>query len=74
MSEAPKTNTTEILRQIAGLVNAEYDFGALVLSVGDTVETYTFRNGGSGGTIVRVLTITYTDATRGVISNFERTA
>lgn len=38
-----------------------------------TTETYTFREGGSGGTIVSVIAVAYTDATKNEISTVERT-
>ena len=38
-----------------------------------TTDTWTFRNGGSGGDIVAVIVITYTDSTKLTISTIERT-
>lgn len=42
-------------------------------TVGATTDTWTFRNGGSGGTITGVVVITYTDSTKGTIDHVERT-
>lgn len=36
-------------------------------------ETYTFRNGGSGGTITAVVTVTYTDDSKAILDSVERT-
>ena len=43
------------------------------LATGATTETYTFKLGGSGGTTVATLTVTYTDSTKETISTVERT-
>lgn len=43
-----------------------YDYLALVQAA--LTDTYTFKTGGAGGTLVATLTITYTDATKATIS------
>ena len=48
-----------------------YDYVALVS--GTTTDTYTFYQGGSGGTLVTTVTITYSDSTKATISNIART-
>jgi hypothetical protein len=40
---------------------------------GATTDVYTFKSGGSGGTTVATVTITYTDSTKAVISTVART-
>ena len=51
-----------------GLQIGVYDYISMALSVGNTVETYTFKTGGAGGTTVATIAIVYTDSTRAVIS------
>ena len=69
------SNTEYLLRTkpnegiLAGVV---YDYVAL--GIASEVETYTFKSGGSGGTTVAVIVVTYTDATRADISTVERTS
>ena len=51
-----------------------YDYAAPVYTGGSgEVETWTFRTGGSGGTIVAVVVVTYTDGTLETIFSVERT-
>lgn len=42
-------------------------------SQASTTDTWTFKTGGSGGTTVATVTITYTDSTKATISNVVRT-
>lgn len=56
------------------LSGVEYDYISMALSSGDTVETYTFKEGGSGGTTVAVIVVTYTTSNRDVLSSVERTS
>ena len=35
-------------------------------------EVYTYRNGGSGGTVVATVTVTYSDATKETLTSVER--
>ena len=53
-----------------------WDYVSLALSVGDTVETYTFRfgNGTVSGAIVGYVVITYSDSTRELMLNCSKTA
>ena len=44
-----------------------YDY--ISLSQNTTQDIWTFKTGGSGGTTVGTVTITYTDTTKGTISN-----
>lgn len=46
-----------------------WDYVSMVLSVGNTRETYTFKTGGSGGTTTGTVEINYTDSTRSVLTN-----
>lgn len=48
-----------------------YDY--VSLATASTTDTYTFKTGGSGGTTVATITITYTDSTKATISNVART-
>lgn len=55
----------------SGLVSEEYDY-VDVEQTSATVETYTYRTGGASGTIVAVVVITYTDATKNEVDYMER--
>ena len=57
----------------SGLGIVAYDHVAMVLSGGNTIETYTFKTGGAGGTTVATVTVTYTDSTRAVFSSALKT-
>lgn len=51
-----------------------WDYVSMALSVGDTVETYTFRNGGdpkSSGAVVGTVIVTYTTSARSVLASVE---
>lgn len=52
---------------INGIGVGSYDYFAV--SRTSTTDEYTFREGGSGGTVVATVTITYTDSTKEDISN-----
>jgi len=55
-----------------GLIdNVVFDFVAQVQAA--TTDTWTYREGGSGGTINAVVVITYTNSTKRIILNAERT-
>jgi hypothetical protein len=54
---------------VAGTLPFSYDYVSLVLSVGNTRETYTFRDGGATGTIVGTVVTDYVDSTRNVMLN-----
>lgn len=51
-----------------GLSNIAWDYVAYT-NTSTTVDTYVYKSGGSGGTTVKTLTITYTDTTKSQISN-----
>ena len=52
-----------------GLVTVPFDY--ISLSETSTTDVYTYKNGGSGGTTVATVTITYTDSTKCTISTVE---
>lgn len=52
-------------------IPADYDY--MTYTSGGTTDTYVYKSGGSGGTTVGTLTITYTDGTKAVISNVAKT-
>lgn len=56
-----------------GLQIGVYDFVSMALSGGNTIETYTFKTGGSGGTTIATVTIVYTTSTRDIISTVTKT-
>ena len=53
------------------LVPEKWDYTAL--TVGGTTDTWVFKTGGSGGSTVATVVITYTDATKATISNVAKT-
>jgi hypothetical protein len=69
-------SSKDVLRvqNVAGTLPWTYDYVALVLSNGNTTETYTFRDGGVGGTIVGTVVINYTASDRDVMLNASITA
>ena len=67
---AIKTNTAGEL-MMSSLVSEKWDYVAQ--AQGATTDTWTFYTGGSGGTLVATVTITYVDATKEVILNVART-
>lgn len=69
-----KNQTSKVVDAIqTGFIIASYDYVSMILSVGDTTETYTFKTGGSGGTTVATVTIVYTDSTREILSSVTKT-
>jgi len=44
-------------------------FDYVSLAQASTTDTYTFYQGGSGGTLVNTVTITYTDSSKNTLSN-----
>jgi hypothetical protein len=50
-----------------------WDYLDMALSAGNTVETYTYRTGGSGGTVVGTAVVTYTTSDRDVLVSVEIT-
>ena len=53
------------------ITDVEYDFVQQTQT--STTDTWTFKTGGSGGTTVAVILITYTDSTKETIDTVERT-
>lgn len=53
----------------SGLNLPKYDYVSMALSGVNTIETYTFKTGGSSGTTVATVTVVYTDSTREVLSS-----
>lgn len=64
-------NTTGTVTPIGSLVNVNYDYVAQTQN--DTQDIWTFKTGGTGGTTVATVTITYVDATKAIISTVART-
>ncbi len=60
-------NGAAFVEPITGFTLPQYDYVSMALSVGNTVETYTFKVGGAGGSTVATIIITYTDSTRTVL-------
>lgn len=54
-----------------GLIQEAYDY--IALTEASTTDTWVFKTGGSGGTTVATVTITYTDSNKGTISTVART-
>lgn len=67
------TTGAMLVESSLGLSIPEYDYVSMALSVGDTTETYTFKDGGSGGTTVATVVIVYTSSTRSVLSTVTKT-
>lgn len=67
---ALKTSATGEL-MTAGIVSEKYDFVSLTEAT--LTDTWTFKIGGSGGTTVATVTITYTTGTKETIDNVTRT-
>lgn len=59
------------VRVVPALLDFKWDYAALVQA--SLTDTWTFKEGGSGGTTRGVLVITYTDSGKGTISTVERT-
>lgn len=56
---------------ILGFTPEAFDYVAQTRT--DTTDIWTFKSGGSGGTTVQTVTITYTDSTKAIISTVART-
>lgn len=68
----PTGATTETtLAKIPGMAIPIHDY--ISLAVAATTDTYTFKTGGSGGTTVATVTITYTDSTKATLSSVAKT-
>lgn len=55
-----------VINPATGFALPPYNF--ISLSQTSTVDTYTFKSGGSGGVTVATITITFTDSTKATIS------
>lgn len=55
----------------SGMVSTAYDYVSVAYPDG-TTETYTFKTGGSGGTTVATVTLTYTDSTKASLNTVAR--
>lgn len=62
---------TASTRTINTFITAPFDYLSAIYP-SSTVEVYTYKNGGSTGTIVGVLTITYTDDTKNYIASVSK--
>lgn len=56
----------------SGFSLPKYDYIAVTYPIA-TQDVYTFKTGGSGGTTVSTITLTYTDSTKASLSSAERT-
>lgn len=54
------------------LITSAYDYMAYT-NTDSTTDTYVYKTGGSSGTTVATVTITYTDATKATVSTVTRT-
>lgn len=64
--------TNSYLNVREGLSIPEHDYISAAYPTA-TSEVYTYKTGGSGGTTVATVTVTYTDATKTVLSSVSRT-
>lgn len=70
-TDTKQDTQTALLGGIAGLLPTAFDY---ISQAQDTLtDTWTFKTGGAGGTTVSTITITYTDATKAVISTVVKT-
>lgn len=60
------------IKSLNSLVPTGYDYISRTLTT-STRETYLFKSGGSGGTLVGTIVINYTDSTLAAISDVTRT-
>lgn len=67
---AMKVNSAGEL-MVSSLVPEKYDYLSLAQTA--TEDIWTYKTGGSGGSTVATITITFTDATKNTISNVART-
>jgi hypothetical protein len=52
----------------SGFSIPDYDYVGVAYPT-STTETYTFKTGGSGGTTINIITLTYTDTTKSALSS-----
>ncbi len=67
-------NTVERQRIVVmnGFVPASFDYMSYT-NTSSTVDTYTYKLGGSGGTTVRTVTVTWTNSTKSILSSIAST-
>ena len=70
-TSAKQDTQTTLLQGIAGFLPSVYDY--ISYTSGSTTDVYVFKNGGSGGTTVSTITITFTDSTKKVLSTVVKT-
>lgn len=61
-------STDALLEAIAGFITSGYDYIGVAYPT-STTETYTYKTGGSSGTTVGTVTVTYTDSTKADLDN-----
>jgi len=69
-----KLTNTEIAQRVAvetGFIPDSYDYISVTYPTA-TTEEYVFKSGGSGGTTVATVTLTYTDASKENLSTAEK--
>src|SRR4051812_13921659 len=66
------TDTAYRVGSLGRLVTEKYD-AIVYTNTSGTVDTYTYKSGGTSGTTVATVTITYTDNTKATISTIEKT-
>ena len=49
-----------------------YAYDYVSYTSGSTTDTYVYKSGGSGGTTVQTITVTYTDSTKATLSSVAR--
>lgn len=59
-------------KETTGLVPVAFDYIGLDYS-GSTTDVYTYKTGGSGGTTVAIVTVTWTSSAKTIMSNVIRT-
>lgn len=69
---ANPTSHALLTQGVDALIPAAYDYIAYT-NTSTTVDAYVYKSGGSGGTTIATITITYTDTTKGQISTVART-
>lgn len=65
-TSAKQDTANTLLGGIAGLLPSAYDY--ITYTSASTTDTYVFKTGGSGGTTVKTITITFTDTTKKTLS------
>jgi hypothetical protein len=68
-----QSNSIPMVDATNGAPTGPWDFVSMVETSGGAVETYTFRNGGPSGDIVKTVVITYTNSTKATLLNVQIT-